>query len=54
MGQSNLVVEVETEIAEASGEVTMLELLAIQAMMNPNSEESSEDLFDWDGKFDSP
>jgi hypothetical protein len=52
MSRSNLVVEVDSEIQEGSSEVTILELLAIQAMMNPSHEESDEELFEWNGKLE--
>ena len=52
MIEQNLIVETDSEMVDGSGEVTILELLAIQAMMNPNHEESDEELFEWSGKFE--
>jgi hypothetical protein len=52
MIEQTLVVETDSEIVEGSNEVTILELLAIQAMMNPTREESDEELFEWSGKFE--
>tara|TARA_B100000683_G_scaffold242147_1_gene250699 strand:- start:795 stop:959 length:165 start_codon:yes stop_codon:yes gene_type:complete len=45
-----IVIKPEDEIAEPPAVVSILEVLAIQAMMNPSSEEVDEPLFEFSGK----
>ena len=45
-----VIITPEDENAEPPTAVTLLEMLAIQAMMNPSSEEVDEPLFEFSGK----
>ena len=47
---SENVIKAEDENTEVPTMVSMLEVLAIQAMMNPSSEEVDEELFEFSGK----
>ena len=50
--KENLVVENQASEQEDSSSMTLLEILAIQAMMNPSSAQEAEEEFEWSGKLE--
>lgn len=53
--KDHLIIEADEDIEAPNSGITLLEVVAIHAMMNPNSGNTENELepeFDWSGKFE--